>query len=73
MESEFIALAAAGKETEWLKNLLFNFDLWPQLMPSISLYCDSEATLSRAYNLEFCIGINIKTEWITKTGHLLQP
>ncbi|KAH9717746.1 hypothetical protein KPL71_021946 [Citrus sinensis] len=50
MESEFIALAAAGKEAEWLRNLLFDIMLWPQPMPSISLYCDSEATLSRAYN-----------------------
>ncbi|KAH9736084.1 hypothetical protein KPL71_017967 [Citrus sinensis] len=50
MESEFIALAAAGKEAEWLRNLLFDIMLWPQSMPSISLYCDSEATLSRAYN-----------------------
>lgn len=50
MESEFIALAAAGKEAEWLRNLLFDIKLWPQPMPSISLYCDSEATLSRAYN-----------------------
>ncbi|ESR65340.1 hypothetical protein CICLE_v10010285mg, partial [Citrus x clementina] len=50
MESEFIALAAAGKEAEWLRNLLFDIMLWPQPMPSISLYYDSEATLSRAYN-----------------------
>ena len=50
MESEFIALVAAGKEAEWLRNLLFDIQLWPQPMPSISLYCDSEATLSRAYN-----------------------
>ena len=50
MESEFIALAAAGKEAEWLRNLLLDIKLWPQPMSSISLYCDSEATLSRAYN-----------------------
>ena len=50
MESEFIALAAAGKEAEWIRNLLLEIELWPQPMPSISLYCDSETTLSRAYN-----------------------
>lgn len=50
MESEFIALAAAGKEAEWLRNLLLDIKLWPKPMPSLSLYCDSEATLSRAYN-----------------------
>ena len=48
MESEFIALAAAGKEVEWLRNLLLDIELWPQLMPSISLHCDSQATMSRA-------------------------
>ena len=50
MESEFIALAVAGKEAEWIRNLLLEIELWPQPMPSISLYCDSEATLSRAYD-----------------------
>ena len=38
MESEFIALAAAGKEAEWLRNLLLDIELWPQPMPSISLH-----------------------------------
>ena len=48
MEAEFIALADAGKETEWLRNLLLDIKLWPQPMPPISLHCDSEATMSRA-------------------------
>jgi hypothetical protein len=50
MESEFIAIAAAGKEAEWLRNMLFDIKLWPQPMLVISLYCDSEATMSRAYS-----------------------
>ena len=50
MESKFIALAAAGKEAEWLRNLLLDIELWPQPMPSISLHCDSQATMSRALN-----------------------
>lgn len=50
MEAEFIALDASGKEAEWLRNLLLDIELWPQPMPAISVYCDSEATLSRAYN-----------------------
>ena len=50
MEAEFIALAAAGKEAEWLRNLLLDIELWPQPMPAISLHCDSEATMSRAYS-----------------------
>ena len=50
MESEFVALAAAGKEAKWLRNLLLDITLWPQPMPSISLRCDSQATMSRALN-----------------------
>ena len=50
MESEFIALAAADKEAEWLRNMLLDIKLWPQPMPAISLHCDSEATMSRAYS-----------------------
>jgi hypothetical protein len=30
--------------------MLLDIELWPQPMPAISLRCDSEATLSRAYN-----------------------
>ncbi|KAL0451863.1 UNVERIFIED_CONTAM: hypothetical protein Slati_1164400 [Sesamum latifolium] len=48
MEAEFVALAATGKEAEWLRNLLLDIKLWPQPMPAISLHCDSEATMSRA-------------------------
>ncbi|KAL0284264.1 UNVERIFIED_CONTAM: Retrovirus-related Pol polyprotein from transposon RE2 [Sesamum radiatum] len=50
MEAEFVALAAASKEAEWLRNLLLDIKLWPQPMPAISLLCDSEATMSRALN-----------------------
>ena len=51
MESEFIALAAAGKEAKWLRNLLLDIQLWPQSMPSISLHGDSQTTLPRALNM----------------------
>ncbi|XP_071912380.1 uncharacterized protein [Coffea arabica] len=50
MEAEFVALAAACKEAEWLRNLLLDIELWPNPMPAISLHCDSEATMSRALN-----------------------
>ena len=50
MEAEFVALAAACKEAEWLRNLLLDIELWPKPMPAISLHCDSEATMSRALN-----------------------
>ena len=50
MEPEFIALAATGKEAEWLRNLLLDIKLWSQLMTIISLYCDSESTMFKAHS-----------------------
>ncbi|GKD25779.1 hypothetical protein Tco_1231993 [Tanacetum coccineum] len=50
MEAEFLALATASKEAEWLRNMLLDIELWPKPMPAISLHCDSQSTLSRAYN-----------------------
>ena len=47
MESEFVALAAAGKEAEWLRNLLLEIPLWPKPIAPISICCDSAATLAR--------------------------
>ncbi|GKA84291.1 zinc finger, CCHC-type containing protein [Tanacetum coccineum] len=50
MESEFVALAAAGKEAEWLKNLLLEIPLWVKPMAPISIRCNSTATLAKAYS-----------------------
>ena len=50
MAAEFIALASASKEAEWLRDLLYNIPLWPKPMAPISIHCDSEATLSKAYS-----------------------
>ncbi|GJZ57733.1 zinc finger, CCHC-type containing protein [Tanacetum coccineum] len=50
MESEFVALAAAGKEAEWLKNLLLEIPLRVKLIAHISIRCDSAATLAKAYS-----------------------
>ncbi|KAJ9565484.1 hypothetical protein OSB04_001450 [Centaurea solstitialis] len=50
MEAEFIALAVAYKEAEWIRDLLTDLHFWPRPTPSIPMYCDSEATLSRVYN-----------------------
>nr|GEV41611.1 hypothetical protein [Tanacetum cinerariifolium] len=44
MKSKFLALAAVGKEAEWLKNLLFEIPLWVKPMAPISINCDSAAT-----------------------------
>nr|GEX72846.1 zinc finger, CCHC-type [Tanacetum cinerariifolium] len=50
MESEFVALAAAGKEAKRLKNLLLEIPLWVKPMAPISIRCDSVATLAKAYS-----------------------
>nr|GEY30484.1 hypothetical protein [Tanacetum cinerariifolium] len=47
---EFVALASCCKEAEWLRDLLINIPLWPKAMSPISVHCDSQSTLSRAYN-----------------------
>ncbi|GJT04784.1 zinc finger, CCHC-type containing protein [Tanacetum coccineum] len=44
------ALAAAGKEAEWLKNLLLEILLWSKPIASIFIHCDSAATLAKAYS-----------------------
>ncbi|CAM8935824.1 unnamed protein product [Rhodiola kirilowii] len=50
MESEFIALTAAGKEVEWLRNLVYEIPLWPKPIAPISIHCDSKATLAKVYS-----------------------
>lgn len=50
MESEFVALASAGKEAEWLKNLIYEIPLWPKPISTISIRCDNAATLAKVYS-----------------------
>ena len=50
MESEFVALAAAGKEAEWLRNLIYEIPLWPKPISTISIRCDSAPTLAKVYS-----------------------
>ncbi|GJX64147.1 zinc finger, CCHC-type containing protein [Tanacetum coccineum] len=50
MESEFVALAAASKEAEWLRNLIHEILIWPKPISSISIHCESAATLAKAYS-----------------------
>ena len=49
MESEFVALSAAGKEAEWLRNLIYEIPLWPKLISPISIRCDNESAMANAY------------------------
>ncbi|GJT99385.1 zinc finger, CCHC-type containing protein [Tanacetum coccineum] len=48
--SGWVFLLAAGKEAEWLKNLLFEIPLWSKPIAPISIRCDSAATLAKAYS-----------------------
>ncbi|GKA49104.1 zinc finger, CCHC-type containing protein [Tanacetum coccineum] len=50
LESEFMALAAAGKEAEWLTNLILEILLWSKPIAPIFIRCDSAATLTKAYS-----------------------
>ena len=50
MESEFVALEAAGKEAEWLRNLVYEIPLWPKPVSPISIHCDSQTTFAKAYS-----------------------
>ncbi|GJW78375.1 zinc finger, CCHC-type containing protein [Tanacetum coccineum] len=50
MESKFIALDAAGKEVEWLRNLIHEIPIWLKPIAPISILCDSAPTMARAYS-----------------------
>ncbi|GKB13868.1 zinc finger, CCHC-type containing protein [Tanacetum coccineum] len=50
MEYEFVALVAAGKEAEWLRNLILEIPLCFKPITLISIICDSAATLAKAYS-----------------------
>ncbi|GJV03609.1 hypothetical protein Tco_1337178, partial [Tanacetum coccineum] len=50
IKSKFMALAAAGKEVEWLRNLILEILLWSKPIAFISIHCDSAATLAKAYS-----------------------
>ncbi|GKA90844.1 zinc finger, CCHC-type containing protein [Tanacetum coccineum] len=50
MESEFMDLATAGKEAEWLRNLILEISLRSKPIAPISIRCDSAAILSKTYS-----------------------
>nr|GEV17244.1 zinc finger, CCHC-type [Tanacetum cinerariifolium] len=50
MEYEFVALAAAGKEAKWLKNLIHEILICPKPIAPISIRSDSASTMARAYS-----------------------
>ena len=50
MGAEFVALAAASREAQWLWNLLLEVPLWPKPLSPLSILCDSKTTLSKVYS-----------------------
>ncbi|GJY30212.1 hypothetical protein Tco_0413707 [Tanacetum coccineum] len=50
MESEIVALTAAGKEAEWLRNLKHEIPIWLKPIAPISIHYDSVAILAKAYS-----------------------
>ncbi|GJX15702.1 zinc finger, CCHC-type containing protein [Tanacetum coccineum] len=50
MESEFVALAAAGREAECLRNLILEILVWSKPITPLSILCDSVSTLAKAYS-----------------------
>ncbi|GJT77451.1 zinc finger, CCHC-type containing protein [Tanacetum coccineum] len=50
MKSEFVALAGAGKEVEWLRNLIHEIPIWTKPIALISIRCDSAPKMAKAYS-----------------------
>ncbi|GJX02123.1 hypothetical protein Tco_0186036 [Tanacetum coccineum] len=50
MEFQFVALVVAGKEAEWLRNLIHEIPIWSKPIAPISIHYDSATTLARAYS-----------------------
>ncbi|GJY12159.1 zinc finger, CCHC-type containing protein [Tanacetum coccineum] len=50
MKYEFVALVVAGKEAEWLRNLIHEIPIWPKPIAPISIRCDSAPTMTRAHS-----------------------
>nr|GEU76729.1 hypothetical protein [Tanacetum cinerariifolium] len=50
LEYEFVALAAAGKEAEWLRNFIHEIPIWPKPIAPISIRSDSAPTMAMAYS-----------------------
>ena len=48
MEVEFMALEKASFEVKWLRNLLTDISLWTRPDLSMSIRCDSQATIAKA-------------------------
>ena len=50
MASEFIALVSAGKEVEWLRDLMFEIPILPMPISPVAIHTDCRTTLVKAYS-----------------------
>ena len=50
IEAEFIALALASEEANWLRYLLHEIPLWEKLIPPVLIHRDSTTTIGRVCN-----------------------
>ena len=50
IDAEFVALASASKEAQWLQDLLYGIPLWPKPIAPISIHGDNVAILAKAYS-----------------------
>ncbi|WKA05276.1 hypothetical protein VitviT2T_023251 [Vitis vinifera] len=67
MEAEFIALAATGKEAEWLRDLMMDIPFTANNVSTVSIHYDSQATLAHAYSGVYngkSIHISIRHEYV---------
>ena len=53
MESEFVALDKCGEEAEWLRNFLEDIPKWTKHVPAISIHCDNQSAIGRAFIVLF--------------------
>ena len=47
MEAKFIALENESSKAEWLRNFLADISLRMKPIPSVSMHCDSQATIAK--------------------------
>ena len=52
-DSEFIALALAGSDAEWLTNFLADIPLGSKPISSVSIHCDNQSAIATAKNKTF--------------------
>jgi len=50
MKSEFVAPELAGREAEWLRELLANIPLWGRPTLAVFLHCDNQILIAVANN-----------------------